>query len=136
VNPLRVSRQIEASYRSYLRSTFAPRREAWRSAFEEALGSPDRPLTRGPFLQATPPFEPGATLADLVTDGTLSEGFRRIPQAVFPADRPLHWHQEQAIRRALAGRGMWHVRRVSRRTHPANELRGVRQPRYAPRWHP
>lgn len=106
MNPLRVSRQIEASYRSYLRTTFAPRREAWRSAFEEALGSPDRPLTRGPFLQATPPFEPGATLADLVTEGTLSEGFRRIPRAVFPADRPLHWHQEQAIRRALAGRNL------------------------------
>jgi ATP-dependent helicase YprA (DUF1998 family) len=106
MNPLRVSRQIERSYRSYLRSTFAPRREAWRTAFEDALGSPTRPLTRGPFLQATPPFEPGASVSELVADGTLSPRFRNIPDEVFPPDRPLHWHQERAIRKALGGRNL------------------------------
>lgn len=106
MNPLEVSSKIESSYRSYVRTTFAPRREAWRREFVAALDSPDRPLTRGPYLQATPPFVCGATLLDLIREGVLSSDLARVPAAVFPADRPLYWHQEWAIRQVLAGRNL------------------------------
>jgi ATP-dependent helicase YprA (DUF1998 family) len=106
MNPLAVSRRIETSYRNYLRTTFSPRDESWREQFREALDSPERPLTRGPYLQATPPFAPGATMRQLIDEGLFSADFRRIPQDVFPLDRPLHWHQETAIRKILNGRNI------------------------------
>lgn len=104
MDALSASRHIEASYRSYLRTTFSPRRAAWRDAFHQALDT-EMDLTRGPFLEATPPFVPGATTAALIEEGLLSEPFRRLHD-VFPLDRPLYVHQERAVRRALDGRNL------------------------------
>lgn len=107
MNPLRVSDRIEKAYRNYLRTTFSPRSEAWRREFLEALESPDRPLTRGPYLQAAPPFARGVTVKQLVDEGLLSDGFLRIPPDVFdPHARRLYWHQEVAIRKTLGGRNI------------------------------
>ena len=105
VNPLSVSRKIERAYQGYLRSTFAPREERWRAEFERGLAA-QLTLTRGPYLQATPPFEPGATLRELMSEGILGEGFSRLPDPVFPLDRHLHRHQERAIRGMLEGRNL------------------------------
>ena len=102
---LRATERIEATYRSYLRTTYAPRQERWRASFERALAG-ELDLVRGPYLQATPPFVPGATLAALVAQGVLDKGFASIAQATFPQDRPLHRHQELAIRKSLAGRNL------------------------------
>ena len=61
-------------------------------------------MTRGPYLQASAPFVAGACLRDLVEEGVLDLGFRTLDQKdVFPLDRPLHLHQELAIRKAVAG---------------------------------
>jgi ATP-dependent helicase YprA (DUF1998 family) len=106
MNPLQVCGRIQDSYRNYLRTTFSPRRDAWRRDFFAALNSPERPLTRGPYVQATPPFAKGGTLDELIRQGVLSAEFRRIDPAVFPPDRPLYWHQEQAIRKVLNGRNV------------------------------
>lgn len=105
MNPLQVSSEIEDRYRTYLRSTFAPRRSEWRESFADALNA-KLTLTKGPYLQAAPPFEPGASLQALVDEGVLSEPFTSIPPDVFPVDRPLHRHQERAIRQALAGHNL------------------------------
>jgi ATP-dependent helicase YprA (DUF1998 family) len=101
MNPLETCRTVEASYRRYLTSTFAPRTPEWRDAFLRALDT-DMRLTRGPYLQATPPFEPGISVEGLVSEGVLAAGFRRIRPESFPIARPLHRHQEVAIRKAVA----------------------------------
>jgi ATP-dependent helicase YprA (DUF1998 family) len=82
-------------------STFGPGRSELRGEFEAALAG-DIHLTKGPFLQASPPFVPGLSVAQLVDEGVLSSSFRRLSTESFPIERPLHLHQEQAIRRAVA----------------------------------
>ncbi|HVA86548.1 MAG TPA: DEAD/DEAH box helicase [Candidatus Saccharimonadales bacterium] len=105
MNPLRVSEQLRTSHQSYLRTTFAPRRGDWRLAFEAALES-DLPLTKGPYLQATPAYELGPTLGDLIADGTLCQDFGAIPAVAFPLDRRLYSHQGEAIRAVIGGRNV------------------------------
>jgi hypothetical protein len=105
VNALTTTRRIEEAYRSYLRTTFSPLRPAWRDAYGAALQR-EIELTRGPYLQATPPFAPGASPQDLIDEGLLSPGFERLPADVFPLDRALYVHQERAVRAALAGRNL------------------------------
>ena len=49
---------------------------------------------------------PGATLGDLVGEGVLHPGFGKLDSAALPFGRPLHVHQEQAIRKVAAGRNV------------------------------
>ena len=105
MNPLDVSSEIRAAYHSYLRSTFSPRTPDWRAAFERELAG-ELTLTKGPYLQATPPFTPGCSLQDLIARGVLSSDFAHLDPNVFPLDRRLHWHQQAAIERALDGHNL------------------------------
>jgi ATP-dependent helicase YprA (DUF1998 family) len=105
LDPLATSNRIAASYRRYLLSTFSPRRAQLATEFEQALHEEMR-VTRGPFLQASAPFEPGVSTSDLIAEGLLSRGFRDFSESAFPIERPLHLHQEQAIRKAVAGRNL------------------------------
>src|SRR5262249_39044159 len=63
-------------------------------------------LHKGPLLEATPPYAPAATIRDLIDASVLSEGFSRLASAALPFDRPLHAHQEAAVRKAAAGRNV------------------------------
>jgi ATP-dependent helicase YprA (DUF1998 family) len=103
LDALGTSRSIADHYRGYLRSTFSPRRPELKAEFEAAL-SGAIPLVKGPFLQASPPFVNGCSLRALVSEGLLSQGFSRLKPEVFPLDRPLYGHQEQAVRKAVGGR--------------------------------
>jgi ATP-dependent helicase YprA (DUF1998 family) len=103
MNPLSASRRIEADYRRYLLSGYAPRTSKLRAAFEGAL-SEHFQLVRGPYLQAAPPFERGASLRGLVGARVLNPRFAEIASPALPFDRPLHQHQEAAIRKAVASR--------------------------------
>lgn len=103
LNPLEASRQIEDEYRRYLIGTFGVRRQDLRREFELAL-THEFPLTKGPFLQASPPYEIGATLEQLVDRGLLSKDLLRLPADAFPPDRPLYTHQITALEKAVANR--------------------------------
>lgn len=100
LDPLAATRRIGERYRDYLVSTYAPRRQDLRAEFDAALRE-RFPLTRGPLLQASPPFQAGASLADLLSEGVVADGISALDPTVLPIDRPLHWHQEAAIRRAI-----------------------------------
>ncbi len=63
-------------------------------------------LDKGPYLEATPPYAPGATLRELITEGVLSDRFAALASPALPLDRPLYRHQEAAIRKARAGRNV------------------------------
>jgi ATP-dependent helicase YprA (DUF1998 family) len=103
VNPLRACSAIEEDYRRYLQSTFTPRRRWLQEEFETALRS-DFELTKGPFLQASPPFMTGMPLRTLIEEGLLSQRLLRLPQESLPIGRPLYLHQEVSIRKAVGQR--------------------------------
>ncbi|HEX5409849.1 MAG TPA: DEAD/DEAH box helicase [Gemmatimonadaceae bacterium] len=100
LDAIAASTRIVDSYRRYLISTYAPRRADLRADFENVLGAAF-PIARGPFLQASPPFEQGASVADLIARDVLSPALRALPTEAFPLERPLHRHQEVAISRAV-----------------------------------
>lgn len=104
LDPLEASRRIDRAYRGYLLSTFRPQRADLAREFELAIENAE--LTRGPYLEASPPFESGASVRDLIDEGVLSPLFSRFSEADFPIERPLYVHQEQAIRKAVAGRNL------------------------------
>jgi ATP-dependent helicase YprA (DUF1998 family) len=105
LDPLRASRRIGRSYERYLRTTLGPRRADLAEEFEAALRGEVR-LSRGPFLQAAAPFEAGKSIVQLVDEGVLHQGFRRFAPSEFPIERPLHLHQESAIRKAISRRNL------------------------------
>ena len=100
LDPLRASSRIRDEYRRYLLSTFPLGRGDLRREFEARLAG-DFELTKGPFLEASPPFMAGASVRDLMREGVLSEGFERLAES-FPIDRPLYAHQETAVRKAVS----------------------------------
>lgn len=102
LDPLRASSRIRDEYRRYLLSTFPLGRGDLRREFEARLGG-DFELTKGPFLEASPPFMAGASVRDLMREGVLSDGFERLAKS-FPIDRPLYAHQETAVRKAVSHR--------------------------------
>lgn len=102
LDPLSATERIADSYRRYLLATFGPRRSDLAQGFQQQLSDGFR-LTKGPILQAAAPFEPGRSVAELVAEGVLSPRWRELG-ATFPLDRPLHRHQEEAVRRAVTDR--------------------------------
>lgn len=105
LDPLAASDRIVAGYRRYLRSLLPLRDARLADALHTAIDSSPT-LTKGPLLEATPAYAPGATLADLVREGVLGPNLLRFTGPALPADRPLHRHQEDAIRKARGGRNV------------------------------
>ena len=67
LDPLQATRRIVDGYRSYLLSTFRPRRRELREEFEATLKGEFR-LAKGPFLQASAPFVAGRSVAELIDE--------------------------------------------------------------------
>ncbi|MHB1560175.1 MAG: DEAD/DEAH box helicase [Isosphaeraceae bacterium] len=61
---------------------------------------------KGPFLEATPPFRAGQSLAELVRGNVLSPRFLDLCGPALPLERPLYAHQAAAIRKAVSGRNL------------------------------
>jgi len=104
-NPLATAELITTGYRRYLRSLLPVREPRIAVALDREI-SQSSMLTKGPLLEATPPYQPGATLAALADAGVLSPAFRGLASAALPFDRPLYLHQEQAIRKITADRNV------------------------------
>ena len=104
-DPLETSALIISGYRRYLRSLLPVRDPRIAAALEHEITHSDL-LTKGPLLEATPPYQHGATLDALIREGVLSPAFRKLGSDALPLSRPLHAHQEQAIRKVAAGRNV------------------------------
>lgn len=98
LDPLHASENIRSAYLRYLETTFAPADPNLREDLRRELEEPRR-LTKGPILQASPPFRSGSSLEDLVHQGVVHPDMTGLDAEVFPLTRPLHSHQEAAIRR-------------------------------------
>ncbi len=103
LQPLAVTQKIERTYRRYLLSLYPARDAGLRAKLDAAFGQPGL-LTKGPYLEAAPPYASGASITDLVRDGVLASQMAALPIGVLPADRPLYAHQERAVRHLVSGR--------------------------------
>ncbi|KAF0842581.1 DEAD/DEAH box helicase [Nocardia caishijiensis] len=104
LDPLAASADIEAGYKRYLKTLLAPRDPALASAFDQAVDETSL-LTKGPMLELTPPYAPGASLRSLISEGVLHPGFTEFGTTV-DLDRPLYLHQETAVRKVVSGRNL------------------------------
>lgn len=105
LDPLATSELITSTYRRYLRSLLPIRDPRIAEALDEQITGSEL-LAKGPFLEATPPYASGASIADLIEEGVLDPGVRSLAGPALPLDRPLYRHQDQAIRKATAGRNI------------------------------
>ena len=105
LDPLTASTRIVDSYKRYLQSRHAPRDPQLRRDFYHALDY-GFPLSRGPLLQASAPFETVGTIKQLIDEEILNEGLGEVPSSAFPKDRPLYHHQDRTIRKHAAGRNL------------------------------
>lgn len=61
-----------------------------------------QPLVRGPYVESLPDFVKGGSIAELVAEGAMDEGWRALqehPEGLRLFNRPLHQHQAAAIGR-------------------------------------
>lgn len=105
LDPLETAKQIEGSYKRYLKTLLAPRDERLAEAFDAEIDATTA-LIKGPILEMTPPYETGATCRQLIEEGVLHRGFTRLDSSALGLDRPLYVHQETAIRKFTAGRNL------------------------------
>ncbi len=103
LEPLRATKAIEGRYLDYLKTTFALSDAELQREFIAELKKPGR-FVKGPILEATPPFQTGSSLRDLIAEGLLSEEFTKLKADDLPLDRGLYIHQEIAIRKLVADR--------------------------------
>nr|WP_246497430.1 DEAD/DEAH box helicase [Sphaerisporangium rubeum] len=96
---------ITGTYRRYLRSLLPVREPRIAAALAEEI-TRSTMLTKGPLLEATPPYRTGATLGQLIDEGVLGPEFRTLTGPDLPVDRPLYKHQENALRKATKGRNL------------------------------
>ncbi len=97
LDPFALNDQARDTYEQYLRATVnvaEPRLAQFvNDQLDQGLLWPD------PYLQISPQFEKGPTLAELAAGGTIHEGTARF----FGEGLTLHRHQEEALQHGLAG---------------------------------
>jgi ATP-dependent helicase YprA (DUF1998 family) len=103
LDPLRATDAVATAYTRYLRSSLRSNDQRLNSAIEEAFKRVRTPWLKGPFLEASPNYQHGVTLKDLVREGVLSPRWLESNGA-FSIHRPLYRHQETAIRKLVTER--------------------------------
>lgn len=103
INPITATQLARASYLRYLKTAYPIQDDELRQQFWSALEQPDL-LVKGPLLEATPGFEKGKSIQELVDQGVLDTGFENLCGSNLPFQRPLYLHQEQAIRKICSGK--------------------------------
>ncbi len=100
LHPLQTTDLIRESYIRYLKTTYPFQDSELRHQFQQALEQPDM-VVKGPLLEASPPYESGRSLRQLVERGMLHRDFQQLCSADLPFERPLYLHQEQALTKVV-----------------------------------
>lgn len=101
LDPLKTTEVMLERYRDYLMTTYSLEEDI-KIKFKEELNKMGK-LSKGPILEATPPFEDGCEFKKLIDEGILSKEFEKISDK-FP--KTLYRHQEKGIRKAVQGRNI------------------------------
>lgn len=100
LHPLQTTNLIRESYLRYLKTIYPFQDSDLRDQLWQALETPNL-LVKGPLLEASPPFEVGRTIAQLIEDDVLHPDFRELCSDALPLERPLYLHQDQGIEKAV-----------------------------------
>ena len=103
LHPLETTTRIRDTYLRYLKTIYPFQDNDLRQHFWQALEEPGL-LVKGPLMEASPPFQTGRSIEELVGDALLHRDFRSLCSPILPFDRPLYLHQEQAIEKSIAGK--------------------------------
>lgn len=105
IHPIHTTELLRSSYERYLKTIYPFQDEDLRDLFWEKLAEDER-LVKGPLLEASPPFEAGRSIAQMVLSGVLHPTFRDLCDSTaddkeppLPYMRPLYRHQDQAVTR-------------------------------------
>ena len=101
--PSESSKRIADFYRRYLLTTFATNKDEYNKQLREALEK-DKAIADGPYISMVDPYKKGKTLEQLADEGIVCKSILDI--ANFHPVRPLYSHQEEAIRKANAGKNL------------------------------
>ena len=101
MNPIETTKTIKDEYLAYLQSILKVKDDTLAKQAYRALQ--DNEFVKGPFLEATPPFITGTTIAKLVSEKIASKEFNKIARAI-DINRPLYIHQEIAFRKLIEGK--------------------------------
>lgn len=105
LDPIQATESIRHTYLRYLQTSYPLQDDRLRYAFRDELRRFE--LVKGPLLEAQPPFRCGRSIDDLIRDGVLHPGLRRLDSEHLPIRRPLYRHQERAIEQIVdAGRNI------------------------------
>ena len=101
-SPVTASAHIYDKYRRYLKTIFSIDDPDYNRQFHQML-TDKRSLAAGPFLDVSDSFVKGKSIEELIAEGEIAPGFRRIHM---PLTRPLYKHQETAFRKVNAGENL------------------------------
>jgi superfamily II DNA/RNA helicase len=104
LHPIVTAERIRERYLRYLQTIYPFQDSEMRDVYARALDK--AMIVKPPLLEASPPFAPGASIRLLVQAGVLTPRFSVLDSDALPAGRPLYLHQEQAIRKLVAGRNL------------------------------
>ena len=98
-NPISFSQDLKRVLARYIATTLPISRRYSKLGREFRLLLEQEQLVQGPYVEALPDFEKGKPLAGLLkkAGGFLHDGLGLLPTA----NRPLHLHQEKALRHAI-----------------------------------
>jgi len=98
-NPISFARDLRAVLARYIATTLPISRRYPKLSHEFRELLSHEQLVQGPYVEALPDFEKGKSVAQLLNKagGFLHDGLGLLPTA----NRPLHQHQEEALRHAI-----------------------------------
>lgn len=108
-NPVVASKNIKEEFISYISTSFSFGDENLRKQFRTEL---NEIVSNGPWLETNDVFKSGLTINQLIDEGVLSPLYRdlearkpntKLYRKGLPIDRPLYFHQENAIRSIVNG---------------------------------
>lgn len=105
-DPVAASRHIASSYSEYLATTIRFGDPRLQEQLEDILTRPGF-LSKGPFLEATPPYTKGLSTRQLVEQGLFCKGMLSLgggDRELFDPDLVLYEHQVNAVKMARAGK--------------------------------
>lgn len=106
LNPLKITKEVSETYKRYLTTVFRLRDPILRHLFFQEVEKFG--FINGPLLEATPPFEQGCFLKDLIHKNILEKELECFIYDSLPElnENPLYSHQEKAIKKIMNGRNV------------------------------
>lgn len=96
LNPVLTSQKVFERYVSYITTTFKLKDRRLNQQIQSSINEKST-FSKGPIIEATPPFEAGKSIRQLMDEGVLTDAFAELLSTSLPMDRSLYLHQEKTI---------------------------------------